>query len=355
MIAKANASDTLARSAAVLAKIAQLMTRLEIAAIPRNYSLLHEALTGSNTALGREITALGKAPAQEALDAIGVRNGLPDHNSLVLGHSATDLMRTIAALAAEAESERQKRTNAVTQVNHLLGRLKADPVMAMTDFAGQAGLLVAAVEALIGSESAHCQRLDALVARLENVAAGAAASETALLHDPITGLANRTALMNRLVAAYDAEDSSGSALLLMRVERLKSLSDSHAAGASEEALKQIATIFRKSIKKLDYVARVGGDGFAFLFDKVDHDSAVLIAERIRNRVETEVFRISGRDYLPGTLSLTVGAAFTDDAHNGNELYRQAMLALEAANESGTCAYSVELTELAGRNYRRESA
>ena len=50
MTAKANATDTLARSAAVLAKIAQLMTRLEIAAIPRNYSLLHEALTGSNTA-----------------------------------------------------------------------------------------------------------------------------------------------------------------------------------------------------------------------------------------------------------------------------------------------------------------
>ena len=160
MNAKANASETLARSAAVMATIAQLMTRLEIPAIPRNYSLLHEALTGSNTALGREITALGKAPAQELLDAIGVRNGLPDHNSLVLGHSATDLMKTIEAIAAEAEAERHKKTNALTQIRHLLGRLKADPVMAMSDFAGQADLLVAAVESMIGSESAHCQRLD---------------------------------------------------------------------------------------------------------------------------------------------------------------------------------------------------
>ncbi|HUH49798.1 MAG TPA: GGDEF domain-containing protein [Mycoplana sp.] len=353
MNAKVNASETLVRSAAVMAKISHLMTRLEIPAIPRNYALLHEAITGNNTALGREITGLGKAPPQEALDAIGVRNGLPDHNSLVLGHSAIDLMRTIEALTAEAEGERQKRSNALTQINHLLGKLKADPVMAMSDFAGQADLLVSAVEALIGSESAHCQRLDALVARLENVASGAAASETALLHDPVTGLANRTALMNRLVATYDAEDgTTGSALLLMRVDRLKNLSDSHAAGASEEAVKQIATLFRKSIKKLDFVARVGGDGFAFLFEKVDRDSVFSIAERIRNRIEAEVFRISGREYLPGTLSLTIGAAFTEDAPSSNELYRQAMLALDAANESGTCVYSLDLSERTGRNYRR---
>lgn len=355
MTAKANAPDCLARSAAVLAKIAQLMTKLEIQAIPRNYALLHEALTGSNTALGREITALGKAPAQDALDAIGVRNGLPEHNSLVLGHSATDLMRTIAALAAEAEGERQKRVNAITQMNQMIGRLKADPVMAMSDFASQAGLLLSAVESMVGSETAHCRRLDTLVARLENVAAGAAAAEIALLHDPITGLANRAALMNRLAAAYDAEENAGGALLLMRVDRLKSLSDSHSAGASEDALKQIATIFRKSIKKLDYVARVGGDGFAFLFDRVDRDSVVSIAERIRQRLELEAFRISGRDYLPGTLSLTVGAALTEDAQNSGELYRLAMLALEAANESGTCVYSVELTERAGRAYRRDVA
>lgn len=355
MNAKSNAPENLARSAAVMAKVMQLMTRLEIPPIPRNYSLLHEALTGSNTTLGREITALGKAPSQEALDAIGVRNGLPDHTSLVLGHSATDLMRTIEALAAEAEAERQKKTNALTQINHLLGKLKADPILAMTDFAGQTELLVTSVEAMISSERSHCERMDRLVARLENVASGVAATETALLHDPITGLANRTALMNRLIAAYDAEDSIGSALLLMRVERLKSLSDSHAAGASEDALKQIATVFRKSIKKLDYVARVGGDGFAFLFDKVDRDSVFSIAERIRNRIEAEIFRISGRDYLPGTLSLTVGAAFTEDAPTSNELYRQAMLALDAANEGGICVYSVELTERAGRNYRRDVA
>lgn len=355
MNAKANAPDALARSAATLAKIVQLMTRLEITAIPRNYTLLHEAIKGTNTALGREIGALGKAPAQEALDAIGVRHGLADHNSLVLGHSAIDLMRTIAALSAEAEAERHKRTNAVTQINQLLGRLKSDPVMAMSDFASQAGLLVASVEALSSSESAHCQRLDTLVARLENVASGAAASETALLHDPITGLANRTALMTRLFTVYDADDSSGNALLLMRVERLKALCDSHAAGAGEEVLKQIATIFRKSIKKLDYVARVTGDGFAFLFDKVDHDSVATIAERIRHRIETEVYRISGREYLPGTLSLTVGVALTGDAQNGNELYRHAMLALEAAKECGTRVYSVELSERGGRNYGRDVA
>lgn len=354
MNAKANAPETLARSAAVMAMITQVITRLEIAPIPRNYALLHEALTGGNTALGREITALGKAPAQEALDAIGVRNGLPDHNALVLGHSASDLMRTIEALATEAEAERQKKTNAVAQISHLLGRLKADPVMAMSDFASQADLLVAAVEAMIGSERAHCHRMDTLVARLENIASGVGASETALLHDPVTGLANRAALTNRIMAAYDAEDNAGSALLLMRVERLKSISDSHAPGASEDTIRQIATVFRKSIKKLDYVARVGGDGFAFLFDKVDRDSVVSIAERIRDRIEAEVFRIAGREYLPGTLSLTVGCAFTDDAPNGGELYRQALLALEAASEGGTCVYSLELTERAGRKYRRDA-
>ena len=44
----------------------------------------------------------------------------------------------------------------------------------------------------------------ALRMRLEIVAAGAAARETALLHDPFTGLANGKGLMNRLVATYDA-------------------------------------------------------------------------------------------------------------------------------------------------------
>lgn len=52
-------------------KIAQHMARLNVAALPRNYELFHEAIIGLNAGLAQDIAALGPQPQQPMLDELG--------------------------------------------------------------------------------------------------------------------------------------------------------------------------------------------------------------------------------------------------------------------------------------------
>lgn len=100
-------------------------------------------------------------------------------------------------------------------------------------------------------------------------------------HDPLTGLANRKLLEDRLAHAHARARRSGGALavLLVDIDDFKPINDRLGHGVGDELLCEVARRLCSAVRSVDTVARLGGDEFVLLLDGVDEAEAQRIAGR----------------------------------------------------------------------------
>jgi diguanylate cyclase (GGDEF)-like protein len=127
------------------------------------------------------------------------------------------------------------------------------------------------------------------------------------MHDPTTGLPNRSLLLDRLmqVLARSRRQFSPFAVLFLDLDGFKQINDNHGHAAGDLVLQQVAHRIREAIREMDTPARYGGDEFVVLCEQVtSEDEAAEIAERITAKV-TEPLAIDGNDL---TVGLSIGIA-----------------------------------------------
>jgi diguanylate cyclase (GGDEF)-like protein len=108
--------------------------------------------------------------------------------------------------------------------------------------------------------------------------------------DPLTGLGNLRALqreLRRLVELY-RRYRHPFALLLLDIDGLRRINDSHGHQAGDRVLMQVAMSVRRAIRSVDWAARLGGDEFCVLAPVQDAQGAGVIAERLAAAVSGEV-------------------------------------------------------------------
>ena len=161
------------------------------------------------------------------------------------------------------------------------------------------------------------------------------------LHDSLTGLPNRTLLMQRLelaLASYHADPDQGFAVLFMDLDRFKVINDSVGHLVGDDLLIQVGNRIRECLKSEDVVARLGGDEFAVLLEGV-HDAmrACQIAERIINDLNAP-FRLAAKELFTST---SVGIALAAPHYrNPDELLRDADSAMYRAKAAGRHRFAV---------------
>ncbi len=144
-------------------------------------------------------------------------------------------------------------------------------------------------------------------------------------HDPLTGLANRRFLEDRLreVLGHSPRAGSGTAVLFADVDRLKPVNDSFGHAAGDQLLAEVAARLEAAVRGEDIVARVGGDEFVVVLVSVRDEADVrTVVEQVRERVEAPArlhpalpgFDDEGVD-VPVSLSVgwTMAAPFEDPA------------------------------------------
>ncbi|HEV3096011.1 MAG TPA: EAL domain-containing protein [Candidatus Dormibacteraeota bacterium] len=163
------------------------------------------------------------------------------------------------------------------------------------------------------------------------------------LHDPLTGLPNRTFLRERLEETIRAgeRDMKPCAVLLMDLDGFKSVNDSLGHEAGDRLLQQVSQRLRSVLRKADTVARYGGDEFAVVpWGATDVARAALIAEKVLQAVN-QPFSL---DDQPVDVNLSIGiAVFPQHAEDGDALMRRADVAMFAAKRarSGYSVYSAD--------------
>ncbi len=159
------------------------------------------------------------------------------------------------------------------------------------------------------------------------------AVEYQALHDPLTGLMNRVALMDRLAQSLIAlERRPGQiALLFIDVDGFKSVNDTLGHKAGDQVLCEVGRRLDAIARRTDTVARFGGDEFVMLCTRLrDGDDLRLIGDRIIRSLSKPL-----RDGSEVDVTASVGAVSTSNPTLApEELLQQADFAMYAAKRAG---------------------
>jgi len=177
------------------------------------------------------------------------------------------------------------------------------------------------------------------------------------LHDQLTGLANRTQLLDRVahaLARADREDAVV-ALFFLDLDRFKVVNDGLGHSAGDRLLVDTARRLADISRTADTVARLGGDEFVILYESLaDIADAVHIARRILEMLDTP-FDLDGNEAF---VSASVGIAFASHDDTPDDLLRKADVAMYRAKEAGRSRYEIfdeEMQAWADRRLATENA
>ena len=153
------------------------------------------------------------------------------------------------------------------------------------------------------------------------------------LHDPLTGLPNRTLFLDRVQVALARLDRTRQpvAVFFIDLDGFKLVNDSLGHAVGDRMLIDVAHRFRTALRPSDTVSRFGGDEFTVLSENVDERAASAVAERIAASL-SEPFTAGGRELYA---SASIGVTITRDHRvEPDTLLRDADAAMYRAKEDG---------------------
>lgn len=153
--------------------------------------------------------------------------------------------------------------------------------------------------------------------------------------DPLTGLANRAALLERGNSEFVRARRFGDdlAVMMMDADHFKQVNDVHGHGAGDEVLRRLARTAAGTVRNVDLVGRLGGEEFAIILPGTDEEGAVQLANRLLETIRTTRFRGLKRNHTL-TASAGVVADVITSEDMSEELRARADEALYAAKRSG---------------------
>jgi len=150
------------------------------------------------------------------------------------------------------------------------------------------------------------------------------------LHDPLTGLANRTLLYDRLhhALAQSEREHGQTGVLFLDLDNFKQINDEHGHRVGDELLAALGDRLRAVVRPADTVARIGGDEFVVIYEHADEAGALALADRLETAISEPVTLSGVERRLSASIGIAIGHGEPD------ELIRAADAAVYRAKAAG---------------------
>ncbi|HPN96778.1 MAG TPA: GGDEF domain-containing protein [Candidatus Moranbacteria bacterium] len=115
--------------------------------------------------------------------------------------------------------------------------------------------------------------------------------------DGLTGLKRRSAFLGEASKIINIEIRSGAdfSVLMLDADFFKKINDDFGHPAGDSFLVQIAEIIKRNVRKADLVCRYGGEEFVILLPDTEKDGALTVAEKIKESMENNIFKIENNE------------------------------------------------------------
>lgn len=162
--------------------------------------------------------------------------------------------------------------------------------------------------------------------------------------DPMTHLYNRRYFseISDKILSLSMRNGTDLSIIILDIDKFKNINDTYGHGVGDKVIISLANNLEKNIRESDVVARFGGEEFVILLNNTNLENSVLIAEKIRKKIE-DIEIIDGDNILKFTASFGV-AKYEDtlDSEKIEHTLKRADNALYIAKENGRNQVMVDL-------------
>jgi diguanylate cyclase (GGDEF)-like protein/PAS domain S-box-containing protein len=133
------------------------------------------------------------------------------------------------------------------------------------------------------------------------------------VHDPLTGLANRTLLRDRLEHALARSEREGgvTGVLFIDLDNFKQVNDAHGHATGDDVLVELGRRLRMGVRPADTVARLGGDEFVVVCERVDRESVMVLGHRLQEAMQVPLAVGSVQHVVSASIGIALGIADPD--------------------------------------------
>ena len=159
-------------------------------------------------------------------------------------------------------------------------------------------------------------------------------------YDYLTGLPNRLQLENNLNSAIIRCERQNKlmAALFIDLDKFKPINDQFGHFEGDKVLIEIAARIKLEIRKIDLVARIGGDEFIVIIDIESIDQAKHVAQKLIEQIEQPLIIQKSSTTVTASIGISI---YPDDANNAKELLEhadQAMYEAKLHKDVPYCCY-----------------
>ncbi len=152
--------------------------------------------------------------------------------------------------------------------------------------------------------------------------------------DALTGLANRRAFEEVIPHEIGRSQRSGQPFVIgiIDLDKFKPVNDDYGHEVGDMVLQAVAKTLKNELRGGDYPFRWGGDEFCIVFPDTAGDVAIIIAERLKKMISSQVFSVAGKEI---SITASFGLAVWQKNTDINEIIRQADQAMYASKKAGS--------------------
>jgi diguanylate cyclase (GGDEF)-like protein/PAS domain S-box-containing protein len=170
-------------------------------------------------------------------------------------------------------------------------------------------------------------------------------SEKKALEDEVLELAHKDQLTNlynrhyfygivQEIISLAKREKKPLSLMMIDIDKFKNINDTYGHKNGDIVIQTLATIMLKNTRASDIVARIGGEEFVILLPNTSTDDAVILADKLRKKVEKHSIQLEGHKEIHITISIGVDKVLVEEEVTVDKALARADEALYRAKQSG---------------------